>query len=128
MQRSTDMADDDHRQLFGAYLKALEWAVNEARTLRQQDFERYVEDYGDQARAEEAMAPFGPLCADPYIIGAVREYWLKCDRLNRKRPANALAPETFVLGWLRGVRDDLAAVIEEYPYWPVGQDATGRWI
>jgi hypothetical protein len=122
------MANEDHRQLFDEYLQALEWAVNEARTLREEDFQRYVEDFGDRARAEEAMEPLGPLCTDPYIIGAVRDYWLKCDDLNRKRSDTAVPPEVFVLGWLRGVRGDLAAVIEQYPYWPLGQDAAGRWI
>lgn len=123
------MAVDPYQELFAKYIEDLEWAVNEANALRAEDFANLHERFeGDRARAQEAFQAFGPLCADPYVIGAVREYWLACDRLNRTIPTSAVEPRVFVLDWLRSARPDLASVINEFPYWPIGQDAEGRWV
>jgi hypothetical protein len=118
-----------HEELFSEYVNDLEWAVNEATVERNKDLARLEKRFGgDRARAMEAFSSHGPLCADPYVMGAVRQYWLACDELNRRAPANALEPEIFIREWLRPVRPDLSAVIEEYPYWPIGQDWEGRWV
>jgi hypothetical protein len=123
------MDKNSHKSLLAEYIEALEWAVNEARTLREEDLARLIEDFhGDEARAREAFAGYGPLYTDPYIIGAVREYWLACDALNRAEPETAVAPHIFVLEWLREARADLAQIVAEYPYWPIGQDAKGGWL
>lgn len=123
------MADESHRELFERYVADLEWAVSEANALRRQDFENLEARFrGDRARAQEAFEALGPLCADPYVIGAVRQYWLACDERNRAHPETAIEPQVFILEWLRPERPDLATVLEEYPYWPVGLDNNGRWI
>jgi hypothetical protein len=123
------MTNTPHRDLFEKYVAALSWAVNEARTLREQDFANLREEYeGDRARANEAFEGYGELHADPYVIGAVREYWLACDSLNRAEHPNAVAPETFILAWLRDAQPDLADLVSGYPYWPIGQDDKGAWL
>ena len=123
------MPNTSHRDLFDKYVAALGWAVNEARTLREQDFANLLEEYdGDRARANEAFEEYGELHSDPYIIGAIREYWLACDSLNRGEPRNAVSPETFVLDWLRDSHPDLAELVSSYPYWPIGQDDKGAWL
>jgi hypothetical protein len=123
------MARDPYAPLLTKYVKALDWAVREAKALRKQDFERLKEDLGgDTAKANAAFAEVGPLCVDPYVIGAVRKYWLACQTLNDSHPATAVTPATFIVDRLRGKRPDLAAVVAQFPYWPVGLTADGRWI
>jgi hypothetical protein len=118
-----------HQRLFSKYVKDLEWAVKEATTLRAEDFSRLKERFeGDVSRAAEAFEKRGPLYADPYIVGAVRQYWLKCQSLNTSDPQDAVDPETFIRTWLRQLRPDLADVVDQFPYWPMGKNAAGEWV
>jgi hypothetical protein len=123
------MAANRHQVLLSEYVDALAWAVAEATSLRAEDFEELKSRFeGDVARAAEAFEKRGPLVADPYIVGAVREYWLKCQALNADDPSEAVDCETFVRSWLREQRPDLADVIAQFPYWPMGKTADGEWI
>ena len=123
------MAKTPHQALLSKYIKTLDWAVKEAVDLRADDFARFKNSFeGDVARAAEAFEKQGPLYADPYVVGAVREYWIKCDQLNRKDPANAIEPQEFVFHWLARERSDLSSVVARFPYWPVGLTSDGRWI
>jgi hypothetical protein len=61
----------------------------------------------------------------------VREYWLKCDALNRKttNTEDTVAPEDFVLGWLLdGKHEKLGEFLADMPYWPIGMDEAGNWV
>jgi hypothetical protein len=123
------MPDAGHDTLFAKYVEDLEWAIGEAVAQRGDDLVRREELHGDdRARAQESLEAHGPLYADPYIIGAVREYWLECDALNRANAASAVEPHQLILDWLRRDRPDLASVIERFPYWPIGVDRNGRWV
>jgi hypothetical protein len=70
----------------------------------------------------------GGIAADPYVLGAIREYWLKCAALNDRDPSRAVDPREFILDWLRASHPELSAVVATLPYWPVGQDEKGRWM
>jgi hypothetical protein len=118
-----------HQSLLSKYIKDLDWAVKEASTLRAEDFARLKERLGgDVSTAAEAFEKRGPHYADPYIVGAVRQYWLKCQELNVREPQDAVDPETFIRTWLRQRRPDLADVVDQFPYWPMGKNAAGEWV
>jgi hypothetical protein len=115
--------------LFTRYVARLEWAVNEALDLADAE-RRGLEEAtdGDEARTTEELESGGPLAANPYILGAIREHWLECARLNGRAPGDAVEPADFIFNWLRRERPDLASILAELPYWPVGLDEQGRWV
>ena len=119
-----------HEELLRQYVRCLDWALAKAEefaALERASLERQLG--GDVARAEEVMQESQPLPAlNPYVLGAIREYWLACVRLNEQDSKHAVEPSEFVSTWLRRVRPDLAEAISQLPYWPIGQDEKGRWV
>lgn len=118
-----------YSDLFKKYVARLDWAV--AQAVGNEDLERgrLVESFeGDQARVEEELADTGGIATDPYVLGAIREYWLACAALNERAPLKGVEPSAFILDRLKQVRPDLADVIARLPYWPIGQDEKGRWV
>ena len=119
----------DYTKLFERYVSRLEWAVEQARGMRESELENLEQSFdGDGARAQEELDAMGILASDPYILGAIREHWLACAASNERDPAHRVEPSELIFKWLEQVRPDLAEIIAELPYWPIGTDAEGRWI
>ena len=130
----TREASDAHRQLFADYRRELRGVVREAIDGWDRGIEECARATGNRKkclRDQWSMIPAGP-AAEPAVVAVVRRYWLACDELNRRTPALArVAPEAFLLGWLRaeGSTDtEVLQVLSLMPYWPIGLDPEGRWI
>jgi len=122
-----------HRSLFRQYVTALKAAKEEAESWWESLIYMEQKRTGDRDQAVENVNERRPTGA--MSLGAsdavVREYWLKCDGLNRKtkNPEERVAPEEFLLLWL--VNDhlnDLAEFLAGMPYWPIGMDENGDWV
>jgi hypothetical protein len=70
----------------------------------------------------------GPASA-PEFVWFIRHYWLLCDKCNRELGLDQrVAPQDLLLQWLVDAGDhDAVRLATAMPYWPVGQDAQGRW-
>jgi hypothetical protein len=121
----------NHAQLRQAYLDDLRWAKGEAseqyenriRSIADERFE------GDEARAREAVEQEQPPCTYRRVIGVIRKYWLACDRLNDSLPPlQRIPPLVFIFDSLANDAPDLYEFLSPMPFWPMGQDAAGRWI
>jgi hypothetical protein len=117
-------------ELFQQYEAELRWAINEARSRRKTEIASLTGFFeGNEARARESVARKGPLCIEPHVIGVIRKYWLACDRLNESvSPRDRVDPLVFINDRLQAHAPDLAQVLSEIPYWPMGQDEEGRWV
>ena len=119
--------------MFQQYVKALAAAKEDAETWWESLIETEQERVGDRDQAIENVNERRPTGA--MSLGAsdavVREYWLKCDALNRKTRdlEERVAPEDFLLRWLvDNRRDELAEFLAGMPYWPIGMDEDGNWV
>jgi hypothetical protein len=119
-----------HRQLFAKYVEALRTAIDEARAERAGAINAVMRAGLPRAEAEAKIAnENGPLCVHPRIIAVFREYFLGCDRLNRERPPEEFVdPGVFTTERLMGKHDDLADVLSEFPYMPIGTDENDRYV
>jgi hypothetical protein len=122
-----------HRALFSQYVKDLKEAKEESEAWWQSLIDTEEKRTGDRAQAEEKVNERRP--TGLWSLGAsdavVREYWLKCDALNRKTkdPDLRVAPEDFLLRWLAEKHlDELAEFFAGMPYWPIGMDEDGNWV
>jgi hypothetical protein len=122
-----------HQALFRLYVKALEAAKEDAEDWWESLIDVEEERVGDRDQALENVIERRPTGA--MSLGAsdavVREYWLKCDGLNRKtkNPEDRVAPEEFLLLWLVNDRlNELAEFLAGMPYWPIGMDEEGNWV
>jgi hypothetical protein len=123
------MASSQHIALFHRYIERLEWAVNEALEFAESERRQLDEAAdGDEARTDEEMETQGPLASNPYVLGAIREHWLDCARLNVEHPDDTVEPVHLIYDWLRRDRPELASILAELPYWPVGWDDRGWWV
>lgn len=122
-----------HQVLFRQYTKALEAAKEDAEEWWESLIEVEEERVGDREQAEENVNDRRPTGA--MSLGAtdavIREYWLKCDVLNRKARSSdqRVAPEDLLLRWLvdNGF-EELATFLANMPYWPIGMDEEGNWV
>lgn len=122
-----------HQALFRQYVKALEAAKKDAEDWWESLIETEEERVGDREQAVENVNERRPtgLMSLGASDAVVREYWLKCDALNRKtkNPDERVAPEDFLLRWLVDNRlDALGAFLADMPYWPIGIDEDGNWV
>lgn len=122
-----------HQTLFRQYVKDLKAAKADAEDWWESLIDAEEERVGDRDQAVENVNERRP--TGSMSLGAsdavVREYWLKCDALNRKakNPEERVPPEDFLLRWLVDNRhDDLAEFLAAMPYWPIGMDEDGDWV
>lgn len=122
-----------HQTLFRQYVKALKSAKDDAEDWWESLIDTEEKRTGDRAQALERVSERRPtgLMSLGASDAVVREYWLKCDALNRKtkNPEERVAPEEFLLLWLVNDRlDELAEFLADMPYWPIGMDEDGNWV
>lgn len=99
-----------HDELFDLYVPTLDRVVREA------------------ANSTPQLNAGGPLATHPRIIAVFREFFLACDRINREDAGDSYEyPQEFTIGRLKGKRDDLADVLAEFPYLPIGVDEHDNW-
>jgi hypothetical protein len=122
-----------HQALFRQYVKGLNAAKEHSENWWQSLIYAEEKRTGNRAQAEENVNERRP--TGVMSLGAsdavVREYWLKCDALNRrtKNPEQRVAPAEFLLLWLVDNRlDELAEFLAGMPYWPIGMDEEGNWV
>ena len=119
--------------MFRQYVKNLEAAKAHAENWWESLIDAEETRTGNRARAEENVIERRPtgLMSHGASDKVVREYWLKCDALNRKtkNPEERVAPEEFLLLWLVNDRlTELAEFLADMPYWPIGMDEDGDWV
>ena len=122
-----------HQALFKQYVKDLKAAKADSEDWWESLIDTEEERVGDREQALENVNQRRPtgLMSLGASDAVVREYWLKCDALNRKtkNPEEQVAPEDFILRWLMDNRlDALAEFMAEMPYWPIGMDEEGNWV
>jgi len=122
-----------HQTLFRQYVKDLEAAKEEAEAWWASLIDTEEERVGDRDQAVENVNERRPtgLMSLGASDAVVREYWLKCDALNRKtrNPDERVPPEEFLLLWLvNDRRNELAEFLAGMPYWPIGMDEEGNWV
>lgn len=122
-----------HHALFRRYVKALEAAKEHTEKWWESLINTEERRVGDREQAVvnvNARRPTG-LMSLGASDAVVREYWLKCDALNRTTTnrAERVAPEEFLLLWLLNNRlTALAEFLADMPYWPIGMDEDGNWV
>jgi hypothetical protein len=91
-----------------------------------------AERIGDRIEAKKNIAIRRPLGAvvHPMVIHCIRKAWLTCQGLNDGIPKELrVAPQAFVLAWLDQMAEqELCNFVATLPFWPMGQNETGRWI
>jgi hypothetical protein len=122
-----------HQTLFRQYVKDLASAKEEAEAWWASLIDTEEERVGDRDQAVENVNERRPtgLMSHGASDAVVREYWLKCDALNRKTKnlEERVAPEEFLLLWLVTERfNELAEFLAGMPYWPIGMDEEGNWV
>ena len=122
-----------HHTLFKQYVKALKTAKEDSEDWWESLIDTEEKRTGDRDQALENVIERRPtgLMSLGASDAVVREYWLKCDALNRKtkNPEERVAPEEFLLLWLVNDRlNELAEFLAEMPYWPIGMDEEGNWV
>ena len=122
-----------HQALFKRYVKDLRAAKADAEDWWQSLINTEEERVGDRDQAEENVYERRPtgLMSLGASDAVVREYWLKCDAVNRetKNQEERVAPEDFLLRWLVHEEfDELAEFLADMPYWPIGMDENGEWV
>ena len=126
-------ASAEHRALFDRYVAELRPVAKRAEDVWDREVEALTAQSGDKKLAlrEQALRmPSGP-GGRPYLVEIIRRYWLACDELNRRVPAEqAVAPESLLLGWLANEmpHDPAVKVLACLPHWPMGLDPEGNWI
>lgn len=119
-----------HQVLFLEYVAALRNAIEEAQSERA-EAARVAMRAGLGAQDAEASVrrSQGPICTHPRVIAEFRAYFLACDRLNRERPAKeTVLPEVFTIEKLMGKHEDLADILAEFPYLPIGADENDHYV
>ena len=128
-----ERASSEHRALFERYAAELKPVARRAEAVWDHEVEKLTEQSGDRKLAlrEQALRmPAGP-AARPYLVEIIRRYWLACDALNKNLPVEqAVAPETFLLGWLVNEmpEDPAVKMMATLPHWPMGLDQDGNWL
>jgi hypothetical protein len=122
-----------HQALFRQYVTALKTAKDDSEEWWESLIDTEEKRTRDRAQAVENVMERRPtgLMSLGASDAVVREYWLKCDALNRKtkNPEERVAPEEFLLLWLvNGRLDELAEFLADMPYWPIGMDEKGNWV
>ena len=122
-----------HEALFRQYVADLKAAKKRSENWWESLINTEETRTRNRARAEENVIDRRP--TGLMSLGAsdtvVRDYWLKCDAVNRKtrNPEERVAPEEFLLLWLVNDRlNDLAQFLADMPYWPIGMDENGNWV
>ena len=128
-----ERASAAHRALFEQYAAEVRPAAQMAEEVWDREVERLFEQCGDKRQAVQEQwirRPSGP-GGRASFVALLRRFWLACDDLNRKVPADqAVAPESFLLGWLANnvPQDTAVRVLAALPHWPMGLDLEGHWI
>jgi len=126
-----------HEELLADYIRELCWAIGRALGDKQAEIGagaelfREAEQLDPRAAREAATAAHDTerVATDPHVVGVIRKYWLLCDELNRAaRRGKQVEPADFVSRSLVPVAPELAELLATLPYWPMGQDARGRWV
>jgi hypothetical protein len=131
-QRPRDAGSARHRELFEEYADMLAVLARESLDWWRETVTARTRAASDPARAEREAwiaRPAGP-ASFPGFVAFVRDYWLECQRLNEASPdAERVAPESLLVDWLLDGDHALeVAVVACMPYWPIGLDASGKWI
>jgi len=131
-QRPRGSGSDAHRALFEEYVEILRALARESLDWWNETLVARTRAASDPIRAEREAwlaRPAGP-ASFPGFVAFVRDYWLECARLNEAAPeALRVAPESLLVDWLLDGDHGLeVAVVACMPYWPLGLDASGRWI
>ena len=115
-----------HRALFQQYVTALTvvMAVAEA------DARRRPNDT-DGPRTD-IFGWRGPPAADPRVIGVIRDFFFRCERLNRENEDAGVdeyvEPPVFVHEMLTGRHQALWDFVAELDFLPVGVNENEEWI
>jgi hypothetical protein len=122
-----------HLRMFDAYVRDIKRAVDEAVYSWSFRIREMQEERGmNQAQAvDQAYNNFlaGP-AGSPYVIWAVRKYWLACEAINKDLPIDRrVPPEVFLMSWLLGhEHQEEVQVLAQLPFWPLGMNGEGNWI
>lgn len=121
--------------LFEQYRKDLRWAYDLAKERQDQLVRRYMDQQGideETARAK-VRASHGPMAHNSHVTYVIRKYWLEIDRIKKetkeKDPdAGWLEPLAFLVERLEQEdEEDLAEMLSEIAYWPIGLNEKGEW-
>jgi len=126
-------ASREHRALFDQYVAEVRPVARRAEEVWDREVEKLTEQAGDRKLAlrEQALRLPGGPGSRPYLVEIIRRYWLACDQINRRVPPDqAVAPESFLLGWLASEfpGEPAVRVLASLPHWPIGLDTEGNWI
>ena len=124
---------DEYDQLFAQYVKAL----RDAKSLSEDWWERALSKEAARDEASSGLRrrwPLGP-AAHPMVIAVYRDFYLNCELITQRRTesedsdARVVDPASFVTEWLLGDENgDLALLISQLPYAPMGLDDDGNTV
>jgi hypothetical protein len=127
---------DEYDDLFAAYVTALRGAKRDAEQWWTDAVEKEAAAGGPESGIEGLRRrwPLG-LAAHPRVIAVYREFYLTCETLTEEREADA-GPDTrlvdagtLVTEWLLSPDTaDLAELIAQLPYAPIGLDEEGNSV
>jgi hypothetical protein len=123
---------DEYDDLFSAYVAALRRAKAEADAWWERAQQALPANGG--ADALQRRWPLGP-AAHPRVIAVYRAFYLECEAITERRQGKAaedarlVEPGTFVTEWLLEPQyTDLALMISQLPYAPLGLDEEGNTV
>ena len=127
---------DEYDDLFAAFVTALRGAKREAEQWWSGAVEKETLEQGPESSIDglQRRWPLGP-AAHPRVIAVYREFYLRCEALTEEREDNAgpdtrlVEAGTLVTEWLLDPDTaDLAEMIAQLPYAPIGLDEEGNSV
>jgi hypothetical protein len=117
---------------FASYVKKLRVIKNAADDWYEGIVDTEAQRVENRREAERNVAlrrPYGAV-VHPIVIHCLRNAWLTCQGLNDEMPISSqVAPQSFVLSWLEQSGEaELFEFVATLPFWPIGQDESGRWV
>lgn len=129
--RSYDSAAEVYRELFDAYVPALQQAYDEAAPWWEDTVAaQRAEGLSEQTAVETAFnIRMAGAAADPRVVWIVRLIWLECADINSGMPdAAKIRPEYLMVQWLKDAGEtELVRLLACMPYWPIGMNEDGEW-
>lgn len=124
---------DEYDELFDEYVEALNAAKREADAWWDSAVEKETATRGS-AEGLLRRWPLGP-AAHPRVIAVYREFYMKCEEITEERletggpKTRVVDPGSFVTEWLLDPETaDLARMIAQLPYAPLGLDEEGDTV
>lgn len=126
---------DEYGILFKEYLRELKWAFEQSLERQVYLVKRYMDqnDIDEAAARHEVVKNHGTLAEHGHVIYVIRKYWLEVDRIKKVRMETNpdqgwLEPMTFLYDDLEEEDElDLADMLSELTYWPIGIDPEMNW-